>query len=67
MRQPASRGGVDHIQGAHQLLDQPVGDVGITQGGEDGAMAQEDLQNTDIGAGLQQMGGKAVALMPISA
>jgi len=35
--------------------------VGITQGGADGAMAQEDLQDADVGAGLQQMGGKAVA------
>ena len=35
--------------------------MGITQGGADGAVAQEDLQDADVGAGLQQMGGKAVA------
>ena len=63
----SSRGGLDHIQGTHQFLEQPVGNVGVTQGGTDGTVAQEDLQDADVGAGLQQVGGKAVALMPISA
>ena len=57
---PFTRYGWIDIQGTHQLPDQPVGDVRVTQGGADGTVAQEDLQDADIGAGFQQMRGKAV-------
>ena len=60
MGQPQLRDRLDHIQGTHQFLEQSVGYVSVTQGGADGTVTQKDLQDADIGAGFQQMSGKAV-------
>jgi hypothetical protein len=39
----------------------------VAHGGRDAVMAQEALQRGQSRAGFQEMGGKAVALMPSSA
>jgi len=45
------------------LVDLPeaiAGDVGVDFGGADGGMTEEFLDDTQVGAVLQQMGGEAV-------
>jgi hypothetical protein len=42
-------------------------DVGIDLGGGDVGVAEQLLNGADVGAGFQEMGGKAVAVMPSSA
>ncbi len=37
------------------------GDVGIDLGGGEGGMAEEGLHAAQVGAGVQEMGGKGVA------
>jgi len=40
-----SRGWLDHIRRAGELLDQSVSDVGVAQRGFDGDVPEQDLEN----------------------
>jgi hypothetical protein len=39
----------------------------VSRGGVEAAMAEEDLDGPQVGAGLQQVGREAVTIMPSSA
>jgi hypothetical protein len=47
--------------GLMHVLESLLGDVGVDLGGGDVAVAQEVLDDTQVGAAFQQMGGEAVA------
>lgn len=49
------------VQRAFDLRFGKVGNVCIDLGGLQGTVPQEILDESDVGAGFQQMGGKAVA------
>jgi hypothetical protein len=49
------------VERARRASDQVGGDAGIDRGGRKPAMAEQDLDDADIGSRLKQMGGEAVA------
>ena len=53
--------GLQVIQGALGVGDELRGDGGVVGGGVDALMAEQDLDDADIGAVFQQVGGEAVA------
>ena len=59
--------GRDAIERAHDLPDGLGGDPGIERRGVELGVPEQDLDGAEVGAGLEQVGGEAVPLMPSSA
>ena len=62
-----SREGCEPVERAWGRLPGGGRDVGIDGGGLEVPVPEEDLDGADVGAGLEQMGGEAVPVMPRSA
>ena len=58
---------VSTIERAAHAAGSAVENVGVPHGCGDVPVAEQLLDGADIGAGLEQMGGERVALMPSSA
>jgi hypothetical protein len=56
-----------HVEWALDVGDHAGGNAGIARRGIELVMPQQSLDDSDIGAALEQMGGEAVTLMPRSA
>lgn len=48
------------IQGTRDGGDVSLGHVGVASGGADGTVAEQDLDDSDVGAGLEQVSGKGM-------
>jgi hypothetical protein len=62
--QPAPEGLIlellEHLVGADRVPDRLGGDMSILHGGRQLGMAKQDLNDPDIGIGIQQIGGETV-------
>jgi hypothetical protein len=57
----------ESIPGAFNPGEGSVADVRVAHRAPDGGMAKQNLNETNIGAVLEQVGGEGMALMPNSA
>ena len=48
------------VERAGRAGDDARGDAGVDRGGRQPAVAEQDLEDADVGPGLEQMGGEAV-------
>jgi hypothetical protein len=56
-----------HVEGALDVSDHAGGNAGIARRRIELVVPQQSLDDSDIGAALEQVGGEAMALMPSSA